>query len=61
MVMVVLMVMEMVLGNAPLAQWLEHWSYEPRVMGSILSFKIKQKNCKEKTRPVGIELTTLGL
>ena len=22
------------MGIVPLAQWLEHWSYEPRVMGS---------------------------
>ena len=44
MVMVMQMVMQIVLGSVPLDQWLEHWSHEPRVMGSILSFKIKQKN-----------------
>ena len=25
---------ELLLSIVPLAQWLEHWSYEPRVMGS---------------------------
>ena len=36
--------------HAPIAQWLEHWSYEPRVMGSnpIGGIHAFRRDCSER-------------